>query len=88
MEQNIKEELRELSKQNERILYLLNSDPATKRKGLVEKLDTMEEILNDLIVRDKVLKAKATVWGVVGSAVLMVVWQLIQKLVIPNINNG
>lgn len=88
MEQNldvIRKELRELSDQNAKILYYLNSDPATKRKGLVEKLDIMEEMLNDMIVREKILKAKATVYGSVGSFIFMIVWQLVTKFLIPNI---
>lgn len=88
MEQNldiIRKELRELSDQNAKILYYLNSDPATKRKGLVEKLDIMEEMLNDMIVREKILKAKATVYGSVGSFIFMIVWQLVTKFLIPSI---
>lgn len=88
MEQNlevIRKELRELSDQNSKILYYLNSDPATKRKGLVEKLDVMEEMLNDMIVREKILKAKATVYGSVGSFLFMIIWQIVTKYLIPNI---
>lgn len=87
MEQNldtIRKELRELSDQNAKILYYLNSDPATKRKGLVEKLDIMEDMLNDMIVREKILKAKATVYGSVGSFLFMIVWQLVTKFLLPN----
>lgn len=82
----IRKELRELSDQNAKILYYLNSDPATKRKGLVEKLDIMEEKLDDMIVREKILKAKATVYGSVGSFVFMIIWQIVTKFLIPNIS--
>lgn len=83
--ETIKKELKEVSDQNQKILYYLNSDPATKRKGLVEKLDIMEEMMNEMIVREKILKAKATVYGTVGSFVFMIIWQIVTKLFIPNL---
>lgn len=80
----LRKEVRDLTEQTSKVLYYMHSDPSTKRKGLVEKLDIMEEILNDLIVREKIMKAKATVYGSIGSIIITIIWQLVSKYLIPN----
>lgn len=63
-------ELDEVKHKVDRILFILESDDATKTKGLVEKVNEMADDLEDLLTRERVYKAKATTWGIVGGAVI------------------
>ncbi|MCD5382440.1 MAG: hypothetical protein LR017_04000 [Candidatus Pacebacteria bacterium] len=58
-----------LEKSIDRILGILESDDKIKEQGLVEKVNSMNRKLTDLLTREKVYKAKATTWGVIGGAV-------------------
>lgn len=58
-----------LERQNIRILNILESDDRIKEKGLVEKVNQMHIDLHELLTRERVYKAKATTWGVIGGAV-------------------
>lgn len=73
--------LDQLSRAVNKVLYYIESDPTTNRKGLVEDMDSLKVILNDVQVREKVYKAKATVWGMVGAGVLSIAWQVIKHLI-------
>lgn len=77
----LENKLDQLDKAVSKVLYYIVSDPTTNRKGLVEELDSLKATLNDVIVREKVYKAKATVWGMVGAAVLSIAWQVIKHLI-------
>ena len=52
-----------------RILGIMESDDKFKEKGLVEKVNIMHNQLSDLLTREKVYRAKATTWGILGGAV-------------------
>ena len=58
-----------LEKSIDRILGILESDDKIKEQGLVEKVNSMNRKLTDLLTREKVYKAKATTWGVIGGAI-------------------
>lgn len=58
-----------LERRIDRILGILETDDAIKQKGLVEKVSSMQTMLNELLTREKIYKAKATTWGVIGGAV-------------------
>lgn len=70
-----------LQKSIEQVLFYLHSDPHTNRKGLVEELDVMKRTIDDIIIRDKVFKAKASVWGAVGATILTVIWKIAGMLI-------
>ena len=57
-----------LDKGQARILSILESDDKIKEKGLVETVHIMEKDLSELLTREKVYKAKGTVWGIIGGA--------------------
>ncbi len=53
-----------------RILNILEADDKIGEKGLVKTVHLMEKTLAELLMREKVYKAKGTVWGMVGGALL------------------
>ena len=62
----------------------LYSDDNTNQPGVVESLVILQDKLDELIKREAVYKGKATVWGIVGGAVLSgLVWFV--KFLIPKV---
>lgn len=59
-----------VEKKLDKILFYLESDKTTNQKGLVERLSLLQEKVNDLLKREEIYKGKATVWGIVGGAIL------------------
>lgn len=74
-----------LEKSINRVLNILESDDRIKEKGLVEKVNQMHKDLHELLTREKVYKAKATTWGIIGGAVgTALIW--IAKLFLTKIS--
>ena len=58
-----------------RILSILEKDDAIGEKGLVYTVHIMERKLEELLTREKIYKAKATTWGIVGGALgTSIIW--------------
>lgn len=58
-----------LEKQINRILGILENDESIGEDGLVSKVRSIKKALKELLVREQVYKAKATVWGILGGAI-------------------
>lgn len=83
MEQKLEQletKLDNLEKTLDKVLHYLNSDPLTKRKGLVEEIDELKQTLSNLLTREKVYQAKASVWGMVGALVVTALYKAIYLL--------
>lgn len=78
------ERLNKIQRQMDRILGILETDNKIKEKGLVEKVSLIEKLLNELLTREKIYKAKATTWGIIGGAVGTAAFWLI-KIVLAKI---
>ena len=63
------EKLDGLNKNVAHLLFIMQSDPKTKEKGLVERVRLIETKLTDLLKREEIYKAKGTVWGIIGGAI-------------------
>ena len=84
MEEKVKKmegQLERIEKGMEKIMFYLYSDSDTNRKGLAEKIELLENTLSDVITREKIYKAKATVWGMVGAAIISFGWKVITILI-------
>jgi hypothetical protein len=64
----LEEQQRQTDQKINRILYYLEDDPLTNTKGLVSRQQETNDKLDGILEREKVYKAKATVWGMVGAA--------------------
>ncbi len=58
-----------LDKRIDRILGILENDDTIGEDGLVSKVRSIKQSLTELLVREKVYKAKATTWGIIGGAI-------------------
>lgn len=67
---NLEERMDKVDKALDRILFYLESDSATKQKGVIEKLGELEESVASLLQREEVYKGKATVWSIVGGSIV------------------
>ena len=56
-------------KKIDKILFYFESDPTTNQKGIVENVKDLRGEIQNLLKREEVYKGKATVWGIVGSAI-------------------
>lgn len=73
--EEIKPKIEHLELQMQRILYYLENDPMTNTEGFISKLDSVSKKLDGLLEREKIYKAKATVWGMVGAGIMSgVIW--------------
>lgn len=62
--------LENVSKKLDRVIFYLESDPLTRRKGVIEELAETKQVLTDLLTREKVYKTQA---AMIGGAVAFVV---------------
>ena len=64
-------EIKNLDQKVERILFLLEADPKMGQEGLVNKVNRIEKTQDEMLVREKVYKAKIFAWagaiGVIGA---------------------
>jgi len=65
---------------NQRISGLIDSDPATNSKGLVESLTNVKERVLDLEVKNKITAGKVAISVIIVSAIGTIVWKLISIL--------
>ncbi len=75
-----KKVLYDLKSSVDRILFILESDNKTNDIGLVEKVNKMDKTLQQLLMREEIYKAKASVWGVIGGAVISIVLMFLKFL--------
>lgn len=64
-----------LDKRLDRVLYILESDPKTNEKGLVETVNSIKKYVDVIKLEKAEEKGKATVWGFVGGFIVTtVIW--------------
>lgn len=67
MHKDIMERMSLLEKNTTQILFILESNNKTNQKGLVETVEEEKDKLNNLLTREKVFLAKASVYGTIGG---------------------
>lgn len=72
-----------LKKKVDLILFYINNDEGTGRKGIVNQLEDLKDKVDKFIVKynqnEAVKKAKMTIWGMIGGAVIWLFKILIEK---------
>jgi hypothetical protein len=71
-----------LSQKIDRVLYILENDDKTKRKGLVEDVADMKITLEDLVLQKKMFAAKVTLLGVIGGFLFSILVWAYDKIII------
>lgn len=79
-----KEEIDEINDKLDKIISLMYNDVETNRKGLVQKLDDLEKVVDKIILNAKVINAKRSVWmlviGAIGAGVVFIAKAVIAKI--------
>jgi hypothetical protein len=71
-----------LSQKIDRVLYILENDEKTNKKGLVEDVADMKQTLEDLVFKQKMFAAKVAFLGVVGGFLFSVLVWAYDKIII------
>mgnify|MGYP003646281526 CR=1 FL=1 len=78
---NFSKKLDQLSNDVTHLLFIMQSDPKTNERGLVERVRLIEKSLNELLNRENIYKAKATVFGLIGGAIVTIIFWLVKMFV-------
>ena len=65
-----KEELDSIKRDVTQILFLLESNDKIGQEGLVNKVNRIDSLLQELLIRERVYKAKAATWGAAAGAII------------------
>lgn len=71
-----------LSQKLDRVLYILENDDKTNRKGLVEDVSDMKLAIDDLVLEKKMFAAKVSLLGVIGGFMFSVLVWAYDKIII------
>lgn len=71
-----------LSQKVDRVLYILENDEKTNRKGLVEDVSDMKLTLEELVFKQKMFAAKVAFLGLVGGFLFSVLVWAYDKIII------
>lgn len=58
-----------LVKNVDRILFYMEDDPATNKKGLISRFESLEVRVSSMETLDKIKKGKKSVWVLIGSGI-------------------
>lgn len=72
------------SQKIDRILSILENDESINKIGLVYQVQKNEEKLNNLLEREKIYTAKATILGFIGGFIVTFLTWLINHFIINN----
>lgn len=79
MDKENQKQIKELDDKITRILFYLENDEKTGKKGLIGKVDDMEEVISDLVLKDKIKAAKVAGIGVSGGAIVLIIEAIIKR---------
>ena len=69
------QEYQTVNQKLDRVLYILENDDKTNRKGLVEDVAEMKKTLEELMFKQKMFAAKVAFLGIIGGFLFSVlVW--------------
>lgn len=68
--EKVETKLEEVQTDIKKILFYMHNDDSTNQKGIVERLQVLQTKVSELVKREEIYKAKATVWGMIGSGIL------------------
>lgn len=67
---NFEDKIDSLEIKLDKILFYMNNDPQTGKKGVIAEMEDLKKTISELLTREQVYKAKATVWGIVGGVIV------------------
>ena len=71
-----------LDQKIDRVLYILENDDKTDRKGLVKQVEDMEQALDDIILNQKMFAFKVAFLGALGGFLFTALVWIYDKIII------
>lgn len=71
-----------LEQKIDRVLYILENDDKTDRKGLVKQVEDMEQALDEIILNQKMFAFKVAFLGAIGGFLFTVLVWIYDKIII------
>lgn len=65
----------------DRVLYILENDDKTNRKGLVQEVNDIKLQVQELITKDRIGESKTALLGVIGGALSTIAFWIIQYFI-------
>jgi hypothetical protein len=75
-------ELKEVTNDVKRILYILENDDKTGKEGAIQKIDRVDRTVNEILTREKIYKAKAATWGTIAGAIVSMILMGLKSLIV------
>lgn len=71
-----------LDQKIDRVLYILENDDKTSRKGLVKQVEDMEQALDEIILNQKMFAFKVAFLGAIGGFLFTALVWIYDKIII------
>lgn len=71
-----------LEQKIDRVLYILENDDKTDRKGLVKQVEDMEQALDEIILNQKMFAFKVAVLGAAGGFLFSALVWIYDKIIV------
>ena len=71
-----------LEQKIDRVLYILENDDKTSRKGLVKQVEDMEQALDEIILNQKMFAFKVAFLGALGGFLFTALVWIYDKIII------
>jgi hypothetical protein len=71
-----------LEQKIDRVLYILENDDKTSRKGLVKQVEDMEQALDEIILNQKMFAFKVAFLGAVGGFLFTALVWIYDKIIV------
>ena len=71
-----------LEQKIDRVLYILENDDKTSRKGLVKQVEDMEQALDEIILNQKMFAFKVAFLGAIGGFLFTALVWIYDKIII------
>ena len=71
-----------LDQKIDRVLYILENDDKTSRKGLVKQVEDMEQALDEIILNQKMFAFKVAFLGALGGFLFTALVWIYDKIII------
>jgi len=75
-------EQKSLEQKIDRVLYILENDDKTSRKGLVKQVEDMEQALDEIILNQKMFAFKVAFLGAIGGFLFTALVWIYDKIII------
>ena len=81
----IEKNLNKYNTKLDKILFYFENDKTTGRKGFYEELESLKEIVNNLVDERKIFNAQLKVWSLIGGGVATGLFLLLKFIITKTI---